>query len=86
MIDVSYETMSSVTEVKQATEQLSPNDRWELFVWLRQSSDVRSREVEELRRDIAVGIQQADAGNVAPLDIASVRAKIHQRLKGAVDS
>ncbi len=78
--------MSTVTEVKKATEQLSSKDRWELFVWLRESEDVRRRQFDELRRDLAVGVQQADRGDVAPLDILSIRAKIHQRLKESAQS
>jgi hypothetical protein len=78
--------MSTVVEVKKATERLSTNDRWELFVWLRDSEDVRNREIEELRRDLVVGVQQADRGEVAPLDISSIRAKIHQRLKESAGS
>jgi len=73
--------MSTVTEVKKATEQLSAKDRWELFVWLRDTEEVRVLRRKELRRDIAVGTAQADRGEVAPLDVASVRGKIHQRLK-----
>jgi|HubBroStandDraft_4_1064222.scaffolds.fasta_scaffold3305821_1 hypothetical protein len=78
--------MSTMTEVKRATEKLSPKDRWDLFVWLRESEDVRSRQVDELRRDLAVGVEQADRGEVAPLDVESVRTKIYERLKKSVKS
>jgi hypothetical protein len=81
--DVYFGAMSTVTEVKKATEQLSARDRWKLFVRLRESEDVRDLQREELRRDIAIGAEQADRGDVAPLDVASLRAKIHQRLKGS---
>ena len=56
--------MSTVTDVKKATEQLSPDDRWELFVWLRESQDVRNLQREELQRAINVGLEQADRGDV----------------------
>ncbi len=72
--------MSTVTEVKRATEQLSAHERWELFVWLRQSDDVRTLQVEELRAAIAVGVEQADRGEIAPLDVSSIRSKIQDRL------
>lgn len=72
--------MSTVADVKKATEQLSPGDRWELFVWLREAEDVRSRQREDLRRDLAIGIEQAERGDVAPLDISAIRAKVRQRV------
>ena len=78
--------MSSVTGVKKATARLSPQERWELFVWLRESEEVRSRQREELARDIAVGVEQADRGEIAPLNIPSIRAKIHKRVKVASQS
>jgi hypothetical protein len=78
--------MSTVVEVKKATEQLSSKDRWELFVWLRESEDVRTHQLQELQRDLAVGLQQADRGEVAPLDISSIRAKIHLKLKESAQS
>ena len=78
--------MSTVVEVKKATEQLSSKDRWELFVWLREFEDVRTHQLQELQRDLAVGLQQADRGEVAPLDISSIRAKIHQKLKESAQS
>jgi hypothetical protein len=83
---VYFTAMSTMTEVKKATEQLSAKDRWELFVWLRESEDVRGLQCEELRRDIAIGVEQADRGEIAPLDIASIRARIHQRLEGSTRS
>ena len=75
--------MSTVTELKKAAEQLSPRDRWDFFVWLRESEDVRNRQREELRREIAVGLDEVSRGEVAPLDISSIRAQIRQRTKGS---
>jgi len=78
--------MSTVTEVKKATEKLSPQDRWELFVWLRDSQDVHEHHLTELRQELEVGLQQANRGEVAPLDISSIRTKIHQQLKESPQS
>lgn len=52
--------MSTVAELKLATERLSPQERWELYRWLGESEDVRRFRHEELRREIAKGIGQAD--------------------------
>jgi len=49
--------MSTVAEVKSATEQLSTQERWELYRWLGESNDVQRLRHEELRRDIAIGIE-----------------------------
>lgn len=73
--------MSTVKEVKAATQELSPEERWELYRWLGESKDVQKFRLEELRREIAVGIAQADSGDVAPLNIDDIKAKVHQKLK-----
>jgi hypothetical protein len=61
--------MSTVADVKSATEQLSAEERWELYRWLGESQDVQRLRHEELRREIAIGIEQADCGDLAPLEI-----------------
>jgi hypothetical protein len=73
--------MSTVKEVKAATQGLSSQDRWELYRWLGESEDVQKFRYEELRREIAIGIAQADCGDVAPLNIEDNKAKVHQKLK-----
>lgn len=72
--------MSTVLEIKTATEQLSPQERWQLFRWLENSSDVRRFRREELQRDIAIGLEQADSGETAPLDVAALKDEVRQRL------
>lgn len=73
--------MSTVKEVKAATQKLSPEERWELYRWLGESGDVQRFRHEELRREIAVGIEQADRGDTAPLDTDAIKAEVHRRLK-----
>jgi hypothetical protein len=73
--------MSTVKEVKAATQGLSPQERWELYRWLGESKDVQEFRREELRREIAIGIAQADSGDVAPLNIDDIKARVHQKLK-----
>jgi hypothetical protein len=72
--------MSTVAEVKSATECLSAQERWELYRWLGEAKDVQRLRHEELRREIAVGIGQADRGEVAPLDVQSIKDEIRRRL------
>jgi len=73
--------MSTVKEVKAATKELSPQERWELYRWLGESKDVQEFRREELRREISIGIAQADSGDVAPLNIDHIKTKVHQKLK-----
>ena len=70
----------SMTEVKEATERLSPHDRWELYRWLGESRDVQRFRLEELRREIAVGIEQAERGGLAPLDVREIKDEVRRRL------
>ena len=70
----------STTEVKEATERLSAQDRWELYRWLGESRDLQRFRLEELRREIAVGIEQADRGDTAPLDVQEIKDEVRRRL------
>jgi len=74
--------MSKVTEVKTATERLSAQDRWELYRWLGESKDVQRFRHDELRREIAVGIEQADRVDVAPLNVQILKDEVHRRAGG----
>lgn len=72
--------MNSIAEIKNAFEGLNPQERWELFHWFAEREDFREQQVEDLRRAMAVGLAQADRGELAPLDIPVVKGEIHRRL------
>ena len=72
--------MSTVAEVKTVTEQLSAKDRWELYRWLGESEDVQRLRHDELRREIAIGIEQAKRGDVAPWALEETKAEVRRRL------
>ena len=76
--------MSTVKEVKAATQGLSPQERWELYRWLGDSKDVQEYRREELRQEKALGIVDANSGNIAPLDMESIKAKVRQNLKNGL--
>jgi antitoxin ParD1/3/4 len=42
---------------------------------LKQREQFRQIRVEELRKEVAIGIEQADRGEVAPLDFDAIRAE-----------
>ncbi|MEI9961621.1 MAG: hypothetical protein WDM76_10965 [Limisphaerales bacterium] len=74
--------MSTVKEVKAATEQLSAFDRVELYRWLGESQEVQQFRREELRHEIAIGLEQAERGDLAPLEMQTIKAEVHRRLAG----
>lgn len=67
--------MSTLHEIKAAAAGLPVNERCELVSWLNESRDVWEIRREELRREIEIGMQQIERGEVAPLDIAEIKRK-----------
>ena len=53
---------------------------WDALGLLREHEEIRRLRVEELRKAIAVGIEQADRGETAPLDMAEILAESQRRL------
>ncbi len=47
---------------------------------LKEREELRAIRVEELRRQIQIGLDQANRGEVAPLDIAMIKADGRKRL------
>lgn len=45
----------------------------------RERDQLRELRLEELRKFVAVGIEQADAGEFAPLDIDATLARVRRR-------
>ena len=43
-------------------------------------NDSRKNRIEDLRRQIAIGLDQVRRGDVAPLDIAEIKAEGRKRL------
>ncbi len=50
---------------------------------MKEQDQVRQLRLDELRREIAVGIDQADAGRVVEVDAASHKRRVRERLQGA---
>jgi antitoxin ParD1/3/4 len=46
---------------------------------LRERDELRRDQLEALRRDIAVGVDQADRGQVAPLDAKETLARVRRK-------
>jgi len=69
------ETISTLHEIKAAAATLPAEERSELATWLSESDDVWKVRREQLRREIRIGLDEIERGEVAPLDIAEVKRK-----------
>ena len=54
----------------------------EALLLLRVWDDFRQTRLETLRKDIAIGIGQAEAGWVKPLEAADVKRRLRERMEG----
>ena len=73
------ETISTLHEIKAAAATLPAEERSELATWLSESDDVSKIRHEQLRREIQIGLDEIERGEVAPLDIAEVKRKARAR-------
>ena len=48
---------------------------------LKERDEIRQRRIEELRKEITIGLEQADRGEVAPLDVESIKAEGRKQLE-----
>ena len=67
--------MSTLHEIKAAAATLPAEDRSELVAWLSESKDVCEIRREQLRREIQIGLDEIERGEVAPLDMAEIKRK-----------
>ncbi len=54
--------MNSVEEIKAAAAKLKPQEQVELFRWWVESPAFKERQLEALKRDIAIGVADLEAG------------------------
>ena len=71
--------MSTLHEIKAAAATLPPEDRSELVTWLSESDDVWKLRREQLRREIQIGLDQIERGEVAPLDMVEIKRNARAR-------
>lgn len=80
---VRFFAVSAVTEVKAAAERLSAKDHWQWYRWLGELKDVQRPRREDLRREIALGLGQADRGDLAGLPEPAKNVKAPDRSNSA---
>ena len=71
--------MSTLHEIKAAAATLPAEDRSELVAWLSESQDVWKIRREQLRREIQIGLDEIERGEVAPLDMAAIKRQARAR-------
>jgi hypothetical protein len=64
--------MSTLDEIKAATERLKPDEQDALFKWWVQSDAFKARQLAALKREIGAGIDQLDHGRYRSYDDANV--------------
>ena len=80
LLDNYPDAMSNVGEIITAVTQLSPAEQWDIYQWLNESPAITRRRLDALREDVALGLAQADRGDVAPFDIEAVKAEVRRHL------
>jgi len=50
---------------------------------LKERDELRRQQLEQLRKDIAIGVAQADRGEVAPLNLEGMKRRLRKRLRQA---
>ena len=54
--------MNALEKIKAAAAKLDPDEQVELFRWWVESDTFKQRQLAALKRDIAIGIEQLEAG------------------------
>jgi hypothetical protein len=73
--------MSTLHEIKAAAARLPAEERSELVAWLSESKDVWEIRREQLRREIQIGLDEIERGEVAPLEMAEIKRKARARVE-----
>ncbi|HJT76304.1 MAG TPA: type II toxin-antitoxin system ParD family antitoxin [Gemmataceae bacterium] len=80
-VTVRPELESFVNELVATGRYLGPDEViYAALLFLKDQEDLRKIHLEELRKEIAVGLEQANRGEVAPLDMDAILAKSRERL------
>lgn len=60
-------------EIKKAAAGLPAVERTELIAWLAESDEVAQLRLEQLQRDLQIGLDEIARGDIAVLDIEAVK-------------
>lgn len=70
-----------IMDLVEADHFLTPDEVVEhALAVLHDQHEIHRRHQDELRKEIQMGLEQADRGEVAPLDIRAIKAEVRRRL------
>jgi hypothetical protein len=67
--------MSTLAEIKDAAARLPAEQRSELITWLGHAEDVLRIRREQLRREIQIGLDEIERGDIALLNMTVIKRK-----------
>jgi hypothetical protein len=67
--------MTTLQEIKTAAAALPAEERSQLVTWLSESEDVWNLRRQQLQREIKIGLDEIERGEVAPLDMVNIKQK-----------
>lgn len=67
--------MSMLAEIEDAAARLPAEQRSELITWLGQAEDVSRMRREQSRREIQIGLDEIERGDIAPLNMTAIKRK-----------
>jgi hypothetical protein len=65
--------VSKLAEIEDAAARLPAEQRSELITWLGQAEDVARIRPEQLQREIQIGLDEIERGEIAPPDMAAIK-------------
>lgn len=69
--------MSTLAEIKDAAARLPAEQRSELITWLGLAEDVSRMRREQLRREIQIGLDEIERGEIALLNMTVIKRKAY---------
>jgi predicted transcriptional regulator len=72
--------MSTLQEIKAAAATLPAEERSELVAWLSESKDVWEIRREQLQREVQIGLEQANRGELLEADEVFARLRADLRV------
>lgn len=73
--------MSTVDEIKMAAGRLTPDELYDLWSWLGSSVGLREKRVEQLQKEIRLGLDDFANGAVVELNMAEIKRKARESIR-----
>jgi hypothetical protein len=60
--------------------RLSPVEQLELYQWLQTFPEISRQTIEALRKEVMAGLEEADRGDLARLDVEAIKTEVRHHL------